>query len=230
MQLVIGGSLHRRAPRSQCRFRSRPSGCAPSVATAPASDPTRFGNGKSRVFDASEHHRTLCAAVPEPVHSQFAQALFDFPSVFRVVSLSVAFATPPRIHPPRTTACCHPQTSESSVSGAVLRYGLRDPLACARGSLRDGGARALLRRVRPPSLLRGGSRSDAVPIVPSSTPAQESPSATPLAEERLLATEGAHRLRRKVPPFRAALLGTVPVGDYAASLHDVPLTRFPLLD
>jgi hypothetical protein len=36
-----------------------------------------------------------CAFVfREPVHSKFAQARFAFLSVFRVVSLSVAFATP----------------------------------------------------------------------------------------------------------------------------------------
>jgi len=114
----------------------------------------------------------------------------------------------------------------------VLRFGCASRPAV--GPLGPGGwvgpgLTPVRRPTRPPTGSNAGGREvDAIPIVSSDTPARTSSLlATRLAEEWLLATEGAHHLRWKGAPFprcphghcpRRGLRGFAPL----RSAHKVP--------
>ncbi len=205
--------------------------CAPHVATALASVPTRGGESRSRdgTFDLLRPHSSPAKVVKRLLQAKVAGVFFPFPPFPRVVRLSVAFATPLEIPSPCSTHD-RPSTCGGCVS-SCRKVRLRVP-SLRSGSLRSAGARSLLRRDCPADGFQGGSRSHAVPIVPpGGTPARTAPPlAGGLAEERLLATWGARTPLRSVKgvPFpRSASGGVSPLGTTRPRLR---LARCPLLN
>jgi hypothetical protein len=73
---------------------------------------------------------------------------------------------PLRIHPPRTTACCHPERLGRCERRGAARRASRPPSSCS-ASTSGWRSRYAFVASDPPACLRRGSRSDAVPIVPA---------------------------------------------------------------
>ena len=238
MRLVPGGSLHRPAPRFNGRLRSRGHPMRAAVATAPASVPTQF-EGKIGHRKTGPAASAPCAS---PAHSSLCnlslQKLFCiFPCVLCVVSLSVAFATPLEIHPHLQHSLPSILTLWLAVVASCCWVRLRVPLAVARGRFGRRGPGHSSVVPAPPTGFRGGSRSDAVPIV--APPCARAPDRGARRAGGRSASQRngcsrrprAHRLRRKGAPLHGLpLRGTVPRRGTArafAPLRVPPLGRSP---
>lgn len=210
MRLACGVSL-RRPPSAVQIPAPFDSQCAPSVATAPATGPTRVREGKAvsqtRPAGFSGLFRS-CKAHPKTPANLICRSLcLFFPDLSRVSAVRRLRDRLRLTH----TAALHPVLfvravvlAFRSVGGASPRrrgVGTRlvgrgsGPASAvpARPTFAEGGREATPFLSCPPALLLGRSRK-----------------AAGLAEERLLATEGAHRLRRIGAPFPRCPLGQRP--------------------